>query len=85
MQVKPSYDAKFPARVMGVPKPDITWYKNEQPIHPSERYNMKYDGDTVCLYIKNCSPEDDGLYTCTARNREGQDSCDARLEISDKM
>lgn len=81
----PTYDAKFPARIIGVPKPEISWFFNEKPIHSNEKYNMKFDGDTVCLYLRNCTKDDDGLYTCTARNQEGQDSCDARLEIVEKV
>jgi hypothetical protein len=84
VQVVPTYDAKFPARVIGVPKPEISWSFNEKPIQSNDKYNMKFDGDTVCLYIRNCGPEDDGLYSCTAKNKEGQDTCDARLEIVER-
>lgn len=85
LQVLPGHDAKFPARVTGIPKPDILWYRNEKPICNSDKYTIKYDGDTAVLYVRNCTPQDDGLYTCSARNREGEDSCDARLEITTKM
>lgn len=85
LQVLPGLDAKFPARVTGIPKPDIIWSRNEKPIHNNEKYTIKYDGDTCVLYVKNCTPEDAGLFSCSARNREGEDSCDARLEIVDKV
>lgn len=85
LQILPSHDAKFPARVTGIPKPDVLWYRNEKPIHNSDKYTIKYDGDTAVLYVRNCNPQDDGLYTCSARNREGEDSCDARLQITTKM
>lgn len=85
LQVLPTHDAKFPARVTGIPKPDIIWSRNEKPIHNNEKYSIKYDGDTCVLYVRNCTPEDAGLYSCSARNREGEDSCDARLEIVDKV
>jgi hypothetical protein len=84
-QVLPGHDAKFPARVTGIPKPDVLWYRNEKPIHNSDKYTIKYDGDTAVLYVKNCTPEDNALYSCSARNREGEDSCDARLEITSQM
>lgn len=85
LDILPGHDAKFPARVTGIPKPDILWCRNEKPIHNSDKYTIKYDGDTVVLYVRNCTPEDNGLYTCNASNREGQDSCDARLNIVDKV
>lgn len=85
LQVLPGHDAKFPARVTGIPKPDVLWYKNEKPIHSNDKYTIKYDGDTAVLYVRNCVPDDNGLYTCSARNREGEDSCDARLEITKQM
>ncbi|KAL7050000.1 hypothetical protein ACKWTF_003934 [Chironomus riparius] len=85
LQVLPGHDAKFPARVTGIPKPDVLWYKNEKPIHSNDKYTIKYDGDTAVLYVRNCVSDDNGLYTCSARNREGEDSCDARLEITKQI
>ena len=46
---------------------------------------MKRDGDTVCLYVQDCTPEDSGIYRCIASNKEGQDTCDAQLQVVDKM
>ncbi|KAG5678438.1 hypothetical protein PVAND_008111 [Polypedilum vanderplanki] len=85
LQVLPGHDAKFPARVSGIPKPDVMWYRNEKPIHNSDKYAIKYDGDTAVLYVKNCTPQDNALYSCSARNREGEDSCDARLEVTSQV
>lgn len=81
----PTFDAKFPARVIGVPAPDITWYKDGRPLANTDKYNMKRDGDACCLYVRDLKPEDAGLYKCVAKNREGEASCEAHLEVVDKM
>lgn len=46
---------------------------------------MKRDGDTVCLYVQDCTPEDSGIYRCIANNKEGEDTSDAQLQVVDKM
>ncbi|XP_026319349.1 obscurin isoform X2 [Hyposmocoma kahamanoa] len=81
----PTFDAKFPARVIGVPAPDITWYKDSRPLTNSDKYNIKRDGDACCLYVRDLKPEDAGLYKCVAKNREGEASCEAHLEVVDKI
>lgn len=85
LQQLPTLDAKFPAKVVGVPHPTLSWYLNDKPLKEGDKYKMKYDGDTCCLYVRNCIPADSGLYSCVAKNREGTASCEARLEVVDKM
>lgn len=55
------------------------------PLSPSDKYNIKRDGDAVCLYVRDLKPEDQGRYKCEARNREGSVACEANLEVVDKM
>uniref|UniRef100_A0A1B6FN80 Obscurin n=1 Tax=Cuerna arida TaxID=1464854 RepID=A0A1B6FN80_9HEMI len=85
LQQLPTYDAKLTGRVTGVPKPEVTWYKDDKPISESDKYRLKRDGDTVCLYVQDCSPADTGIYKCVAYNREGEDTCKAELEVVDKL
>ncbi|XP_058124576.1 obscurin [Anopheles ziemanni] len=81
LQQLPGLEAKFPAKLVGVPRPEVQWYKNEDPIYPGDRFKMKYEGDCCCLYIKECAPEDTGLYSCTATNREGSSTVEAKLDV----
>ncbi|XP_063549021.1 obscurin isoform X4 [Cydia strobilella] len=85
LQQLPTFDAKFPARVTGVPAPEITWYKNGSPIYESEKYHIKRDGDACCLYVRNLELGDTGTFKCVAKNREGEASCEAALEVVDKI
>lgn len=83
----PTYDAKLACRVSGVPRPDISWFKDGQPITDTdgEKYREKREGDTLSLYVQDCNRQDSGVYKCVAKNKEGQDSCEAELEIVDKL
>ncbi|XP_050346638.1 obscurin isoform X5 [Nymphalis io] len=85
LQQLPTFDAKFPARVIGIPAPEITWYKNGNPLKASEKYSIKRDGDACCLYVRDITQDDAGQYKCVAKNKEGEDSCEAALEVVDKI
>ncbi|XP_020711861.2 obscurin isoform X6 [Athalia rosae] len=86
LQQLPTYDAKFPARVDGIPRPDIHWYFNDTPIlRDSDKYKMKRDGDACCLYVRDCTPAEAGRYKCKAVNKAGEAECMANLEIVDKI
>ncbi|XP_076666422.1 obscurin isoform X4 [Andrena cerasifolii] len=86
LQQLPTFDAKFPARVSGVPHPEITWYFNDKPIlKDDDKYKIKRDGDACCLYVKDCTYDDAGAYKCKAVNRCGEAECAANLAVVDKI
>lgn len=72
-------------RVSGVPQPEDTWYKDGVPLRDSDKYRIKRDGDASCLYVMNCEPSDQGVYKAVAKNKEGEDSCEAKLDVVDEM
>ena len=71
VQQLPTYDAKFLARVTGNPKPTVGWTFNGEPIHESDKYKIKRDGDVCALFVRDCAPERAGRYACVASNSEG--------------
>lgn len=76
--------AKFPARVSGIPQPEVTWYFDDKPIKANEyddKYKIKRDGEACCLYVKDCCMADTGRYRCRAVNREGKADCEATLSV----
>jgi len=83
----PNYDAKFLCRVNGLPAPDVVWTKEGKvlPGRDTDKYQVKRDGDACLLYIRNCTTEDNGKFTCTAKNSAGENNCTAGLEIVEKM
>ncbi|XP_055610566.1 obscurin isoform X4 [Uranotaenia lowii] len=85
LQQLPGLEAKFPAKLVGSPRPTVQWYKNETPISPNDRYKMKYEGEHCCLYIKECAESDTGLYSCVATNREGSSTIEAKLDVVSQL
>ncbi|XP_014211548.1 vascular endothelial growth factor receptor 1-like [Copidosoma floridanum] len=56
--------------VGGMPKPNVSWYKNDAPLELSEQqYNLVSDNQE--LIIKYMLESDSGKYACVARNRFG--------------
>lgn len=72
-------------KVSGVPSPEVTWYKDGTQLTPSDKYQIKRDGDVCSLYINDCKSSDAGIYRAFAVNKEGSDTCEAKLDIVDEM
>ncbi|XP_008556916.1 obscurin isoform X5 [Microplitis demolitor] len=86
LQQVPGNDAKFAARITGIPRPDVSWYFNDKPIpKDADKYIIKRDGDACSLFVKDCSPSDAGKYKCRAINKDGDASCEALLTVADKI
>lgn len=60
----------LPCEAKGIPDPDITWYKNDHLISPTDtHYFLRENGD---LDIFSAESEDTGIYSCTAINSVGK-------------
>lgn len=72
----------LPAKVSGNPTPEITWYRNNVPLHPSDRVEQAFDGKNVELRINNADAEkDSGDYKCIATSPLGKVSHGARVIV----
>lgn len=76
--------AQFDVRVSGTPVPDVQWFKDDVPMHDSEKIEMRSDDDQRSLVIKDCISKDAGRYRCTAVNEAGQTSCYGELIVAQK-
>lgn len=63
----------------------MIWYKDGVPLYETEKYRIKKDGDICCLYVNNSGESDEGIYKAVAKNKEGEDVCQAKLEIVKEM
>ncbi|XP_060888188.1 striated muscle preferentially expressed protein kinase [Labrus mixtus] len=70
-------DIRLRVSVSGLPKPSLTWFRNDELLPPSENQ------DSGGLWIRDCRTSDAGLYACVATNELGEASCSAVLAIMD--
>lgn len=70
------------AEVIGVPSPEVKWFKDGAPLRPASVINfINHPTGIVGLIIENARPEDAGLYTCTVVNKLGEVEGKARVDV----
>uniref|UniRef100_A0A3P9KRF5 Ig-like domain-containing protein n=1 Tax=Oryzias latipes TaxID=8090 RepID=A0A3P9KRF5_ORYLA len=76
--------ARFHARVSSMPKPEISWFHNRQPVFPTKNVVFHFDEvtSTATLIIVDAFSEHAGQYTCRAANNAGESVCSATLTIT---
>ncbi|VEN62531.1 unnamed protein product, partial [Callosobruchus maculatus] len=69
----------LPCDVLGIPKPNVTWYRNGEELDLSEkRLQLQEDNS---LLIKKLLISDSGMYQCFARNEAGESSLSTWLKV----
>uniref|UniRef100_A0A8C6U6M0 Myosin light chain kinase, smooth muscle n=1 Tax=Neogobius melanostomus TaxID=47308 RepID=A0A8C6U6M0_9GOBI len=65
-------DARLEGKVHGHPEPQVTWYKEGQPVIGGDRCVVKQSGRGMfSLVVGGVTAEDLGCYTCQATNQAG--------------
>ena len=86
--IKEGASATFEATVKGKPLPEVTWFKAEEKIEPSERVTVTCEevkGQLVLnVTFNECVVDDTGDIRVSAANPAGEDSCVAKLKIKSK-
>ena len=74
------------SKVVGVPTPSITWYRESAEITPSTDFQTGFDAATgeCTLLIPEVFPEDAGEYACRAVNPFGESVTTANLLVEGK-
>lgn len=67
-------------------QPILTWWLNlnlqdDVLLKESSHFTFVYDDPEFSLVILNACPEHSGVYTCTAKNLAGTNSCKAELTV----
>ena len=73
---------RFDVKVTGMPEPEVTWYKDGQPVKEDKHLEIVHDEDTSALIVMYSKPDDAGDYTCKAVNKAGGAESSAHLHIS---
>uniref|UniRef100_A0A8C4IEV5 Ig-like domain-containing protein n=1 Tax=Dicentrarchus labrax TaxID=13489 RepID=A0A8C4IEV5_DICLA len=78
--------ARFHACVSGMPKPEISWFHNRQPVQPTKNVVFHFDevSNTATLIIVDAFSEHAGQYTCRAANNAGEAACSATLIVTEE-
>jgi hypothetical protein len=74
----------FSCKVVGDPKPIVTWYKDDCLIRNSSDFYQTYDGFTAMMMIEDVYPDDMGVFKCLAENKGGQTESKAHLIVLGK-
>ncbi|XP_064201584.1 obscurin-like [Anguilla rostrata] len=73
--------AAFVAHITGFPAPEVSWCKDGKPLSASKRVKLTENSPHFSLTLVNTGSADSGMYTCTARNADGEASCSAVLTV----
>lgn len=72
----------IPCRPEAAPKPEITWRRDNQQLKSYGRFQILSNG---YLHISQVRREDEGRYTCIARNKLGSDYAEGLLIVFSKL
>ena len=84
--VKDGDSAKFVCKLTGIPPPAVHWfYRNQEIIGSDEVYELYHEGETASLCLPEVLPEDEGEYSCTIKNKNGETTCKGTLKVDGKF
>uniref|UniRef100_A0A8D0VAP5 Ig-like domain-containing protein n=1 Tax=Sus scrofa TaxID=9823 RepID=A0A8D0VAP5_PIG len=77
-------DAMFKCSVIGIPTPEVKWYKEYMCIEPDDvKYVISEENGSHTLKIRNVGLSDSATYRCRAMNRVGEAICRGFLTMGD--
>lgn len=68
-------------KVEGVPRPTLSWTKEDKEVVPDQRHLLEVLGDTVILKIPQCSVDDEATYVLKVENPAGSDTVAIPLKV----
>ncbi|XP_042144930.1 CAVP-target protein [Ixodes scapularis] len=74
-------DATFTCKFIGIPTPEITWYKSGHEIYDSGRTEIDTTLATSSLLLRKVRLEDKGKIECQALNNAGLKTTSAKLTV----
>ncbi|XP_065318057.1 titin-like isoform X3 [Gordionus sp. m RMFG-2023] len=78
IKVQEGHTITVECQIQGIPKPDVTWLFNGNPIE-ADNIDVFNEDDLYKMTIYNCEKENSGNYTCLSSNSLGQAECLMRL------
>lgn len=82
VEVSEGEPLRLKCAVVGKPDPIITWFKDQQQVHESDKIKLKMTSDNTCiLNIPKSDMNDEGTYTCSATNSAGKDTTSVKVTV----
>ncbi|XP_053213912.1 obscurin-like isoform X4 [Panonychus citri] len=82
VSVKEGSPFKMEAKVTGHPKPEICWFKDDEPISPNPHCGFISEPDgTIGLMFDHCNGDDAGRYKAIATNSSGEVITTGKLTV----
>nr|CAB3264137.1 myosin light chain kinase, smooth muscle [Phallusia mammillata] len=81
MENKDGEPFELVCHVTGEPRPEITWFLEDEEVKAEADIAITYEGDVCRLSVTESFPEDQGRYSCTARNDHGQVTCSCYVTV----
>ena len=82
-------DVELECRLVAIPEPDVTWFFNGKQISTEKNVVVRTDSDmhsySSIVRISKITQTQDGNYTVTARNREGDASMTITVKVNAKL
>ena len=75
----------FACKVVGFPKPSVTWYKDDDVIGNDARAKIDIDENVHSICLKDVSKCDGGVYRCKAVNLEGSSANNLYVSVKGIM
>lgn len=76
----------FEFRLIAAPRPQIQWFKDDQPLEETPRRRMSMYADVhlyiLTLELTDIEPDDEGKYRIIATNKEGKAMASVSLEVT---
>ncbi|EDO49553.1 predicted protein, partial [Nematostella vectensis] len=78
-------EARFDVRFSGLPRPEVTWYRNSIKVRNESRFHLSEDGDRYSLTITDTKLVDTGTYKCVATNEGGKITSRGDLDVRERQ
>ena len=83
VEVMEGKEAKLSWKVLGTPKPTVTWLKESEPLEIDDRVTSVVSEDVCSLCFRETVLDDEGEYECKAQNDWGTASCALELLVNE--